>query len=120
MCTINGMTFFPLCVCVCVCTGDSVVGIRTRIYAGRSVVRIPAGATHLSLLQNILMGSGALFSEYRCYCPGVMLTPRLYLAPRLGMSAVMALLPLYALMALTGIILSFYLIIKTQNSACLY
>ena len=60
-----------VCVCVCVCTGDSVVGIRTRIYAGRSVVRIPAGATHLSLLQNILMGSGALFSEYRFYCPGV-------------------------------------------------
>ena len=51
--------------------GDSVVSIATRIYAGRSVGRIPAGATRLSLFQNILTGCGALFSGCRGSSPGV-------------------------------------------------
>jgi len=43
---------------------DSVVGIATRLLAGRCGVHIPAGATDLSLLQNVHTGSGAIPSSF--------------------------------------------------------
>jgi len=80
-----------VCVCVCVVIWDSVVSVATRIYAGRSIVRIPAGTTRVSLFPNILTGCGALFSGCRGSSQGwsgwiVILTTRLYLAPRLKMN----------------------------------
>ena len=45
------------------------VGIATRLLDGRKWVRIPVGARHFSLLQNVQTGCGArpsvLFSGYR-------------------------------------------------------
>ena len=51
--------------------GDFVVSVATRIYDGPSVVRIPAGATRLSLFQNIFTGCGSLFCGCRGSSPGV-------------------------------------------------
>jgi hypothetical protein len=38
---------------------NSSIGVETRLRDGRSVVRIPAGARDLSLIQNVQSGSGA-------------------------------------------------------------
>ena len=45
---------------MCVVIRDRVVSVATRLYAGRSIVRIPAGTTRVSLFPNILTGCGAL------------------------------------------------------------
>jgi hypothetical protein len=37
---------------------DSVVVVESRLWAGQSMVRIPAGARDFSFLQNVQTGSG--------------------------------------------------------------
>jgi hypothetical protein len=86
-------------------------GIETKLRAGRTGVRIPAGTRDLSLLQNVYTCSGA---HLACYSVGtgviywgkrgrcMKLTTHLDLAPKFIMSGDIPLLRLYVLMALTG------------------
>jgi hypothetical protein len=52
----------------------NITGIVTRLQAGRSGVRIPAGVRDFSLLQNVQNGSGVHLASYtmgtRCSFPG--------------------------------------------------
>ena len=94
------------------------VGVVTRLLAGRSGVRIPVGAGDFSVSQNLQTGAGSHPVLYlmgaevlsrRQSGGGVKLSTHFHLEPRLRMSGVIPQLPLYAMMALIGTTLLYIL-----------
>ena len=85
-----------------------VVRTLTRLQAGQSEVRTPAGIRYFYLLQNVQYDPPSLlFNGYGCSFPGVqrpgeMLTTRLHLLPKLRMSGAVPLFHLHGFMAWTG------------------
>ena len=116
-----------MCVCVCGVIMDSVFSLATRVYAGRSIVRIPAVTMCVSFFPNIFTCCGALFSGCRGSSPGVKRLDRDTDHSTVSSAEVKneqryTSAPLIGLCVheLTGITLPFYLVINIQNSAYLY